>query len=458
MRTLIVCLLTALSADGAETALLAPDQAAAEIRAALAMIRDHHPDPYHRHPREAFVEYVERLGQRQSPVDIARHYFDLSGLLALVADTHTQLRTTELTPGFDETYPLRFHLFPEGLYIIAAGEPYRELLGARVLSIAGQPTDAVLDQIASTVPAEHALRRRVFAETYLYQPESFRAFGLTSGSAAPVLQVETLDGRRLDRSLDATWRRRPDEFGGDALNPFLPPELLTVHAVAGTEPPEYLRHLDQNYRFELRDEGALFYLQINLPFAAEGGESPMDFHLRWIQALRASEATTLVVDLRNNPGGSLSLMAPVPALLEIEFFAHPSLQGAAVLIGPDTVSAGSTLAAELESAIRPVFIGAPTGTPPNLFLDAVKVVMPHSRIEIEVSRHHHVVTRESDDRRFIAPDIEIANSFDDYLHGRDRVLEAAANVDRGMRGRVYAGASPYDPWNRASQARARAAH
>jgi hypothetical protein len=462
MRILRIVLLLALfvplgkPVDASDTSYLSTEEAAAEVSRVAALVLEHHPDPFAVTPRATFEQRVDQLLARKGPIAIGQQYFDLSSLLSLAADTHTQLHTMPDTPGFESTYPLRFRRFDDGLYVIAGDEYYRDLIGARVVSIGGVPSGMALARLASAAIGESDVRRAVFAESYLYIPETYAALGLTDEDGTAQLDIETLEGERRRVKLDHTWDRRWDEFGWDTLNPFLPQDLLTVHDVLGTEAPFYLQHIDDNYWFTFLDDQRYMYLQVNLPFPKEDGETPMEFHLRWIRALHDSDVEVLIIDLRNNPGGSINLAEPIPGLLAEQYFAHPTLRGVAVLISTDTVSAGSVLAARLESAIRPVFIGTPTGSAPNLLLEPLKEILPHSRFQVSVSRQRYVASRESDSRRAVYPDLRWQPSFDDYANGRDGAIDLAKSVDKELRTRVYAGSSVYTPWLRDSQTSAEA--
>ena len=438
-------------ADAWDARYLSTQEAAAEVRRVAEMVLEHHPDPFLATPRTTFEQRVEELLAREGRVAIGQQYFDLSSLLSLVADTHTQVHTMPDTPGFERTLPLRFRLFADGLYVIAGDEHYRDIIGARIVSIGGVPADEALERLARAAIGESHVRRRVFAESFLYIPESYAATGLADNDGAVWLDVETLGGGRRRVSLDHTWDRRWDEYGWETLNPFLPKDLLTVHQVLGTDAPFYQQRIDDNYWLTFLDDGRYLYLQVNLPFPKEDGETPMEYHLRWIHALRESAAEVLIIDLRNNPGGSINLTEPMPGLLSEQFFVHPTLRGVAVLISTDTVSAGSVLAAKLESAIRPVFIGTPTGSAPNLLLEPLTETLPHSKFQVSVSRERYVASRESDTRRAVYPDLHWQPTFDDYANGRDGALELAKSVDKALRKQVYAGSSAYTPWLRDSQ-------
>jgi hypothetical protein len=430
---------------------LTEDQAKEEIKQVVAMIMRYHPNPFAVTRKSEFYRLADDLLTKSGNVSIAEHYFNLSSLLATTFDTHTQLHVTKETPAFAATYPLRFRLFPEGLFVIASDEHYLPLLGKRVVQIGDRDALAVMDDLARFAFGEHELRRRVYSESFLYLPETYAALSLANVDGSVDLVTEDEHANLVTVKLKHSWDKRPEDFAWDSLNPFLPEELISIHEDRSTEPPFYLQHLDDNYWFQFLEDGKYMYLQVNLPFKKEHGETPMEFHLNWIHALHESEARVLIIDLRNNPGGWINLTTPIPGLLAEEYFSHPTLEGVAVLIGPDTVSAGSVLAAQLEDAIRPVFIGAPTGSAPNLYLEAESQVLPHSKLEVSVSREELITHSRADHRRFIAPDLAKESFFSDYVEGRDSVLEAAKNINKETRRQAYSGSSPYSPWDRSSQ-------
>jgi hypothetical protein len=434
------------------TADLSQTQAREELELVVAAIRETHPNPYHVVSEAEFEAEVAVLRARKGPISATRQYFDLMKLSSLVFDTHTQLHIMEDTPGFKSSYPLRFRQFPEGLYVVAGDESYRSLIGAKVLSIGGQAPAEVLGKLAQHAPADNLPRKAVFAELFLYLPESYQYLGLMNDRGEVELEVEDIDGNKRQALLAHTWDKSYPDFSWDTQNPFIPTELITVHEAQGTQPPFYLQQLENNYWYTFLDkEQKYLYLQINQQFEKSEGQPAIEFHLEWARELLDADTEVMIVDLRNDPGGSINVANPIAALLSEIYFDHPSMRGVAVLFGPDTVSAGTIILGQLENTIRPVFIGQSSGSSPNMYLNADKQILPYSKLQFEVSADVYVSTREADTRAYVAPDIPVTLSFDDYLHGRDPLLERARLIDKTLRTEIYSSASPYDPWQRVSQ-------
>ena len=110
-----------------------------EVQSIVERVMRIHPSPFRVTSKDAFYAEVATLLERTGEVTAAEQYFGIARLLSQVSDTHTQLHVTPETPGFDRTFPVRFRLFPDGLYVIAGNDAYRDLIGKRVVSIGGAP-------------------------------------------------------------------------------------------------------------------------------------------------------------------------------------------------------------------------------------------------------------------------------------------------------------------------------
>ena len=461
MKTFCVLLLTQLfciplDAAAAANSALSNEQATDEVKMVVENILRHHPNPFHITAKKDFYAEVDRLLIRKGEITVAQQYFDLAKLSSLVFDTHTQFHIQADTPAFKSTFPLRFRIFPDGLFIIAGSQIYRDVIGKKVVSISGQDPAEVMEKLSAYSASDNWPRKRVYAESYLYLPETYDVFGLRTPDGKIELVLEDSQSVRSIRVLSETWDKGPADFSWDSLNPFLPKDLLSVHDVLGTEVPFYLKNIDNNYWFQFLDgEEKYLYLQMNQQFEKdeEDAELPIEFHLAWSRALWDSEAEVLIIDLRNDPGGTINWGSPLTGILSDMYFEHPTLRGIALLFGTDTVSAGVVIAAELEDSVRPIMIGEPSGSSPNMYLTAEKIVLPHSRLQFEVSTEVFTVTDKADKRAFISPDIPMAMKFDDYANGRDPLIEFAKTIDKELRKKLY---DPFwdEPWKRPSQASA----
>lgn len=433
-----------------DSLLLTPSQAREEVQFVMANMLRNHPNPFHITPKQAFFSEYDSLMNRKGDISIARQYFDLSKLVSMAYDTHTQLHVTKETPGFDSSFPLRFKIFPDGLYIIAGSSAYRKVIGSKVVSICGQNPDDVIDKLANYAFADHILRKKVYAETFLYMPEMYEALGIKNKDGKIELTLEDSDGKQSKLVLNETWAKGYADFSWDRLNPFIPEGLITVHEAFNKEAPFFQKNINDNYWYQfLDDDNKIMYLQINQQ-SVKDDEPIIDFHYEWIKKLKEAKSKTLIIDLRNDPGGYITMGSAIVKTLQLLTNADPDLC-IAVLFGLDTVSAGPILIAQMELSLRPVFIGEPSGSSPNMYLDPAKMVLPYSKFDLEVSRLYYVSQNSSDPREYIAPDVPISLTFKQYLNGEDPLIDYAKTINSKLQNSFYEEVDYRDEWKRSSQ-------
>jgi hypothetical protein len=80
-----------------------------------------------------------------------------------------------------------------------------------------------------------------------------------------------------------------------------------------------------------------------------------------------------------------------------------------------------TNAVDLRQQLRAVLVGEPTGARPNQYQESGGFILPNSRLRVNVSTRYYRFQEE--DTPGVLPDYHIAPSWDDWLSGRDSVLE-----------------------------------
>lgn len=434
---------------------LTAEQAREEVDAIYGRIAESHPDPYWHTPRATWEAQLAELRRRTGPIDHVRHYFDLSRLMGLAFDTHTQIYPEADTPGFETSYPIRFRLFEEGLFVTAADDPYRDWVGARVLALAGRTPEAALGELGAYAFADHELRRISWAAEYLLpQPAVYRYLGWVADDGSVPLTLEMPDGGRIETALAATIDQSYDAVlgSGSATAYYWPEGWRTLADLSDVPPPVSRRHLDRNYWAADLDDGRAVYIQLNRPFNADQGETMVQFILRVFRdiATRETSPERLVIDLRYDLGGSISYSLPIAYIAQaLDMCCTPGTQ--MLLVGRETVSAGSVLVGEFERTARPVVIGEPTGSRPNIFFRHEQIALPHSGLFAEASTARYIATVPEDERMYNAPDILVPERIADVIAGRDLALEAALAVTTEQGESFYSRGRDYRGWLRPSQ-------
>jgi hypothetical protein len=434
---------------------ISEEQAREEVNTVYARILGGHPDPFWYTNEEQWREVYNELLNREGPISVEDHYFDLSRLMALTFDTHVQIYPEADTSGFESSYPLRFRLYEEGIFVTAADDPYRSWVGRKIVAIAGQPIDDVISRLEAVSFSDHSLRKRTWAIEYLLpHPATYRYFGLMDANGMVQVTFERADGSSYDDRLSSAPGPSYDTLSRSGINAgyYWPEGWRTLNDLAAAKPPLTRSRLSSNYWFTEIANGKMIYVQLNRPFDAEDGESLFDFWLRLFQQISAKSQRykRLILDVRYDLGGSISLSQPAPYIAQASYLCcKPG--GLVILTGRETISAGSIMVGGFERASRPVTVGEPTGSRANMFLNHTQIPLEHSGLFAEASTSTHTSTVKSDRRLMIAPDVLVPERIVDVLAGRDAALEAAIALTEEQAESFYTRGRNYRAWTRPSQ-------
>jgi hypothetical protein len=394
----------------------------AQRRADLAyfdrLIRETHPSPFHRTPEPEWRAAVAGVSARLAQASPARFNIDLMRLAAMVGDGHTSVFPQSEGPNawrLMPIYPLRLS---DGWVIAAAAPVHRELVGARIDSVAGRSIDEVFAQIRACVSGDNEMTPLWLGGVALQTYEVYAELGLASRGAV-TFQVSLATGARRSVRIEAgPIDRDPNARWTPAGWPALGKETLWL---ADPGRPFATRWLERE---------RVLYVQLNQVADAQG-QTMAQFGDAVLEELRSRRARGAIVDLRHNNGGTTAVsFAFIRALVR-----HEPLQLAgalAVLIGPRSYSATMDVAGRLEHDLDAPFVGWPTGGRPNTYSSERPFRLPYSGITGTVSERWHQNGLSGDDRRpWIAPDISVWPSWADVLAGRDPVLDAALGLIAG---------------------------
>src|SRR5262245_32810826 len=187
-------------------------------------------------------------------------------------------------------YPIRLWWFGNDLCVIRAHPEHAELVGGRVLEIAGRPPLTIAGRVAPLYAA-NASWARYLSSYLLTSPEILSGVGVLSGSSDQVLMtieprhhvrrqvsLAPLPFERSDQPFEASWDLSPTHPGRQG--PWvsvLPADTLHL--------PLYLRHLASYYWMERVAGDQTLYVQYNRSQDQPDGETVRDFGARVMREL-----------------------------------------------------------------------------------------------------------------------------------------------------------------------------
>lgn len=363
-----------------------------------------HPDLYHAVSPARFRASVDSLHARIPRLDDHEIAVELARLLALVGDGHTAVPLASDSLGF-RRYPVLLHLAADGLLVLAASPEHTRLAGARVVRIGRVTAGEAMAAVEPLLSKDNRWSRRA-TRTYETIPEVLAALDLVDDPDSLPLVVEDAAGRST-----AVLRPVPRE-----------PEPEWRYGAPADSLP-WLRYREEPYAFTFLDPSTV-YLTYNNAWE-DRDDVPWDAFIdRFVERAEAERVDRLVIDLRWNSGGDIDRARRLlHAVLRLDRVNRPG--GLFVLVGPDTFSAGTNLAVDLDLHTEPVFVGRPTGGRPNVYSQRGRFRLPRTGLEIRNSALYIQHGRPTDLRPAVLPDIVAPLTTEAYRAGRDPALEAA---------------------------------
>jgi hypothetical protein len=327
-------------------------------------------------------------------------------LMRLVSSAHVGHTEVSEPLGFNRL-PLVFYWFSDGLAVTAAAQRYSEALGARVVRVGTMTPDQLEAAVAPYTSYE--------TEIALHQnsPNFMRL--------AELLHHLKLD--KPDGSVDVTFAKPGGEPFTLTIAPvFGPLTLVTAYDVLHIPPPLYRKQPTSYYWYEYLPDSQTLFIQYNV-CENDPKQHFDDFVNSMFAVTDSMPVQRVVVDIRFNGGGNSFVIAPlIRALKE-----RPALSARGhlyTLIGRATFSSGLDATMDFRDHLHAILVGEPLGEKPNSYGEVRSFKLPNSGLEVRYSTNFQRLMKDADPP-FLAPDVLVTRSLDDFHAGRDPALDAA---------------------------------
>jgi hypothetical protein len=389
-----------------------------DLRFWMQEVRRLHPAPFAKTPEPRFLAQVQRLHDRIPQLSDEQILMEFVKLATLLGDGHSSVRPQFGSRVLIRSLPLQLYAFTDGLFVIDADDAHTDLIGAQVLALGSRTVDELWPHLAPGVPRDNPmriLRQGPFLLTVTAVLRDLDAIGDTE-----TVPLTVRDARGDERTIEV----ESQPVGRINF------ELIPSKLPGAPPPPLYLAHADEVLWMGPLDEDHVLYVEFNVV-----RNGPDQTIAGFAEQLREHldehpEIDTVVVDVRNNGGGNSFLYPPLVRTL---VYYQQSRQNAKlyVLIGRQTFSACENFITDLDTWTDAVFAGEPSGSRPNAIGESTYSVLPYSRLRAGISSRYHQTSYPGDDRQWIAPDLPITLSSEDYFANRDPVLDAVLAERKG---------------------------
>jgi len=307
--------------------------------------------------------------------------------------------------------PVQFYIFSDGVYIIDADDPYKELIGSKVLKINGVAISKLLDDMNSFVHQDNKYTVKWFAPSVLRFRGLYESYGLPQGS--PDMVIDLIN--RKNESIACKVSFIPVASFHSI------PKLIPSTLAKGVPVPLYLSNIQDNFWFkELPGRKKTIYFQFN-PVEDKSNESLGSFGKRFGDTLQNKKPGLLIIDVRHNNGGNAGLLQPLmDGIINFEK-SNPNAK-IVIITGRNTFSATQIFISLMNKNTHALFAGEPSSSKPNFVGEENYSMLPWSGAIVSISNKYHE-SIPGDKRQWIAPNFPVFLSSTEYFKNQDPVMD-----------------------------------
>ncbi len=417
--TLVLCCF--LLSSGYSQSKLTPADWQADLRFLQHTVHQDYPFLFKKISKADWDAEVEKLHSALPSMQDHEALAGLGRMVALFGYGHTDIGWRQ-SPVKYHVLPIALMHFSDGIFVEGAHKDYENMLGAQVLKIEGMPIEQALAAIKPLIPVENEQYFKAYGLDFLIIPEALHAQRVTKTLQSSITYTLKKDGKTFEQtvtSLDAF--RLPRQYG------HVQPNADWRSVRDQGKPPLYLKNLDKIYFYEYLPASKTVYVR-HSQIQDEADEPTPAFYQKVFDFIEKNEVEKLVIDVRLNGGGNNFKNKPVvTGLVRCEKINQPGKLF--VITGSRTFSACQNLVNELDNYTNATFVGEPTAENINFYGDNRTVELPKSKTPVYLSWAWWQDKPQWMNADWLAPDIAVEMSFEDYRSNRDPVMDAILGFD-----------------------------
>lgn len=433
MKNIIKCIIALLVTINLSIAQTNPktEEWLEDIDYLVGRIKAQHPNIYANISKEEFTQATKELKELVPFLSDQKIVFGIHELLAKIKDMHTGIapwQTEDSTVlNYYSMYPVFFYQFSDGVFVKAASEKHKEVLGYKVIKFGNMSAEKTRDKLMTLINGDNYNGRLAMCDLYFSLVGALDYCGVGIENEKLTLTLENNNSEQFEYIVEPlsfvevlqlilASRNRQEEKG-----------FYELSGLSNNPSPLYLSKPGDVYWYQYIPEQKTMFVYLKEMAPKSDGDFDR-FYKEVLDEFDKTGAEKLVLDVRNNGGGDHFEMPLLKGVI-----ARPQLDKPDklfVIIGRVTGSASQHFATQFDIYTNATFVGENTGGRPNHYGAQRPFTLPNSKLPVRTSQIYHQDATEWDMADCTRPDFYVTLSSENYRNNEDPVLDFIFNFDK----------------------------
>ena len=367
-----------------------------------------HKNPFSNISKDQWNNRLDKLKENIDQLTDGQIRVEMMKTVASIGDGHTSTYLSAVN-----FFPFYFVWLKDGIFCEAATSSQKEALCKKLVAIGGIEINKAVEMISECISHDNEYGLKDNLTYWITDVDVLTGLGIIKDTRNAIYTFEDKNGKRVDVSAMAynSW----DSVSWDKDDRY--------EDILRTNPPIYRSSPRYYYWGDYFSQYSLLYIQYNRC------RSYTDYSFsEFIEDVKAfvnkNTPSKLVIDIRQNGGGSSSVMAPLLDWVTTTYFNKPDKLF--VITGKSTFSSAVINAVQLKRSTNATFVGEPTGGKPNHFGEVRYFTLEKAKMDVFYSTKYFNIYHDNTVDSLYPDDI-IETTSEQYFSGIDPIVDAIVN-------------------------------
>ncbi|MCY6957989.1 S41 family peptidase [Clostridium brassicae] len=351
--------------------------------------------------KDEFHNKITNLKQSINKMNDDEVRIEINKIMTSIGDGHTGSNISS-----EKMFPIDLYWFNDGIYAINTTDEYSQIKYGKLKKINNTDIKSIIKDMSNIITHDNESGVKSQIKYYIIMPTVLQPLHIIDNKDTAKFTFEDKNGKDIEITMKS-------------LDSEIVFNRILNKGKSGRNIPLYMKNQDKAYWFQYLNDSKVMYFNYSKCVEYDDDKSFEEFSKELMAAIEKEQVKKLVIDLRNNRGGSSRVLNGfIKKISKSELNKNGKIF---VIVGRETFSSAILNAISLKQDTKAIFVGENTSGKPNHYGEVKKFKLPNTNTTIRYSTKYFN-NYDKDISSFI-PDKKIELSINDYINNNDPIMD-----------------------------------